>query len=341
MTFITGKELDNTIRALLKSKEVRCAVAFWGFGASELLRSAGNRNIRIICNLRSGATNPGEIEKLEKSGILVLQNDSLHAKVYINDKHAVVTSANVSSNGLGLEGNETARWIEAGVLTSDIRNVNEWFEDLWVNSRAITKNDLREAKRTWKLHRKHKPTASFRDYDIEVAINSKSLPLVSWYDYSDWTANEESVKRQIGLYDDTIEDRINNSIDIEHEADSNLFKDSKWVLQFRIKKDNRIAANPGFYWTYSGPFIRKAFYYDDNKKSLKDCVLEAESTPPIPFNTTDRIFQKAFKDIIEDDKYKTLLDDMEKNMPWFKPRKNKMVQFWRDLHKHYMSMCNE
>lgn len=39
------------------------------------------------------------------------QSDYLHAKVYIGQEAAIVTSANASANGLGLEGHEQACWL--------------------------------------------------------------------------------------------------------------------------------------------------------------------------------------------------------------------------------------
>ena len=49
----------------------------------------------------------------------ILQNDQLHAKVYIFDDTAFVGSSNASTNGLSEEGNELAGWMEANAVITD------------------------------------------------------------------------------------------------------------------------------------------------------------------------------------------------------------------------------
>jgi phosphatidylserine/phosphatidylglycerophosphate/cardiolipin synthase-like enzyme len=62
--------------------------------------------------LRSGATNPYEIEKLVRRGVLVFSRPHLHAKMIIADRKVIVGSANVSNR---------ARRIldEAALITTD------------------------------------------------------------------------------------------------------------------------------------------------------------------------------------------------------------------------------
>jgi hypothetical protein len=79
-----------------------CAVAFWGKRSETLIDSDRRRNVKLICNLKMGGTNPNVVRKIPRD--LVKQIDTLHAKVYIGDNFAGVTSANASANGPGLEG---------------------------------------------------------------------------------------------------------------------------------------------------------------------------------------------------------------------------------------------
>jgi hypothetical protein len=119
--FLTGQLLQEAIRDVLKSANVRCAVAFWGRGAEKSF-GAKISNVKIICNLNMGGTNPEPIKILSKDvrRFELRQCDTLHAKVYIGDQSAVVTSANNSTNGLGVEGALTKGWIEAGVCLTEI-----------------------------------------------------------------------------------------------------------------------------------------------------------------------------------------------------------------------------
>ena len=120
MEFLYEDELDQAIKAILGEDECCAAVAFWGKGASDLLKKKNRgAKAKIICNLMSGGTNPYEVEKLMKIAHVKQLND-LHAKVYIGRDSSIVASANVSGNGLGLEGLEQNRWREAGLKSKDL-----------------------------------------------------------------------------------------------------------------------------------------------------------------------------------------------------------------------------
>jgi hypothetical protein len=142
MAFIAGTAFSAEVKGLLSSEgSIDCAVAFWGKGAEKWLPHDG-RKVRIVCNLALGGTNPAVIRTLlERNGVAVFVNDLLHAKVYLGEKTVIVGSANASTNGLGLEGRESAVLSEAGVLLSDADNVNlarSWFEGIVRESRRIT-----------------------------------------------------------------------------------------------------------------------------------------------------------------------------------------------------------
>ena len=121
MKFLFDAELRAAVQNLQRKRQWYCAVAFWGRGAEELTRGIGHDNVKIICNLKSGGTNPYVIEVLQHQN--VRQNDLLHAKVYLGDNAAIVCSANASANGLGFEGREQyVRRIELkteGVVTTN------------------------------------------------------------------------------------------------------------------------------------------------------------------------------------------------------------------------------
>lgn len=136
--------------------EVCAAVAFWGAGAESLVANDA-RKVKIVCNLRSGATNPQTVEILRATSHIELrQHDSLHAKVVFTRAAAIVGSANMSGNGLNLEGSELQGWEEAGISTSDaaeLREIRTWFEHIWAGSRDITDTDIEKARITWNERR--------------------------------------------------------------------------------------------------------------------------------------------------------------------------------------------
>jgi len=156
--FISGKDNTTAIRELIeKSDKLYCAVAFIGKESEELLR---NKKGKIICNLDSGSTNPFVIETLLKEkNFSVKNNPLLHAKVYLNKSQAIVSSANLSANGLGHEGeSELKGWHEAGIIIKqkeEINNIYKWFQSMWISDECknIESADIINAKKIWTSNR--------------------------------------------------------------------------------------------------------------------------------------------------------------------------------------------
>jgi hypothetical protein len=158
--FIHGKSNTKEVQTFLSTeKEKSIAVAFVGVGLSSKLKGSA----RILCNVTSGATNPKEIARLlERDGIEVRNNSLLHAKVYIDENHLIVGSANLSTNGISLE-RECEGWTEASICSTDtqlIAEAEEWFEILWDEAEKITDTMLKEAQAAFDERRKRRPWPS-------------------------------------------------------------------------------------------------------------------------------------------------------------------------------------
>lgn len=154
--FISSSNYIDSVRKVLEQTgQVDIAVAFWGRGAAELL-SGSNKRYRILCNLRSGGTNPKEVEVLIRNGHDVLLLDDLHAKVVVGDAAAIAGSANFSTNGLNIESAEFDGWQEAGFWTDrprDLREMRGWFESQWKRGHEVTARALDEAQANWDKRR--------------------------------------------------------------------------------------------------------------------------------------------------------------------------------------------
>ena len=77
----------------------RCAVAFWGPAAAA---QAAARSARVVLDVSMGCTSRNALLALgvpHSRNVKVL--DGLHAKLYIADDCAILTSANASGNALG------------------------------------------------------------------------------------------------------------------------------------------------------------------------------------------------------------------------------------------------
>lgn len=157
----SGRAIAAQIQHLVDqeiTQPLRLAVAFWGLGADYTLRG----HCRIICDLASGACNPSVIATLlERDNTVVLQLAGLHAKVVVGSAGAVVSSANMSTNGLGAEGADASGTIEAGYFvaqgTSQYSRVAAWFEEQWVQADEISPEDLAAAVERWAWRKRELP----------------------------------------------------------------------------------------------------------------------------------------------------------------------------------------
>jgi hypothetical protein len=178
----SGRAIAAQVQLLVDqevAQPVRLAVAFWGAGADFRLRGA----CRIICDLASGMCNPAVIASLlDRDNTVVLQLAGLHAKVVVGSAGAVISSANMSTNGLGAEGADTSGTIEAGYFvtpgTLDHRRVAAWFEEQWAHATLISQDDLAAAALRWTCRNREMPTLetiSDRSSPSAFAIDPRML----------------------------------------------------------------------------------------------------------------------------------------------------------------------
>ncbi len=155
--FLTGLELSAAIRHVLSGQRIRCAVAFWGDGAADLLSTCRPNSIqmaRIVCDISMGNTSPTELKRLGAPDNRSLKfHDRLHSKVYISSAGAVVGSANASTNGIGFKDGKPAGLTEAGTLYSPDEpgwiKASAWFDELYNEAKPIDAEALARVWRNW------------------------------------------------------------------------------------------------------------------------------------------------------------------------------------------------
>lgn len=164
--FVAPDQYKQRLEQLLDDEQdLSLAIAFWGEGAVELISSRPGKNFHILCNLKSGGTNPYVIRELcelaasSDARIQIRQCDKLHAKVAVGNRKTLIGSANLSGNGLGLGDRCIAHWLEAGVLTSDeavVGGARNWFNELWQSNavRVIEDEDIEAAVNVWTQNRR-------------------------------------------------------------------------------------------------------------------------------------------------------------------------------------------
>jgi hypothetical protein len=148
--FVDGPGLNERLNIVLRSAPpADFAVAFWGAGAAEALGIQDGTEMRIVCNLVSGGTNPEEIRNLRKRGADVRQLNDLHAKIGVIGDMSFVGSSNMSANGLGAEGDD-AGWREVNVVYDNVRpEIAGMFETFWNAAMQINEPDLEAAAAAW------------------------------------------------------------------------------------------------------------------------------------------------------------------------------------------------
>lgn len=172
--------LENLQGLINDAQNVSMAVAFWGAGSESIFKDWNGKSLRIICNLALGGTNPTVIgELMKRKNTEVLQLDDLHAKLVLTEKAMIVGSANISSNGLGLEDGEAAGFRELGILSRNkgqLDGARVWFDEIWnKKARKIAPSDLDAAQEAWKKRRKARPKIKFSDSKSLLDMTASEL----------------------------------------------------------------------------------------------------------------------------------------------------------------------
>lgn len=163
----TSADVRRTIIDIFRaSKGRRVAItAFVGSGAEAYLPKP--EGMELVCWPAAGGTNPIAIRQLIKRGVQVEFADKLHMKVYwTEDKGAVVTSANLSTNALG-----SGNLQEIGVLLpSEYVDIDRILQS--IKRRLVSKKELLELD---KVH---------HDYQTRNRVTrgkSSGLSFPEWY----------------------------------------------------------------------------------------------------------------------------------------------------------------
>ena len=327
MNFVFGSKLTDSIQAITKKDDLRCAVAFWGHDAASLLKVPAGHKVRAICNLKSGGTNPYVILKLRRRrGWIFKQCDTLHAKVYLSKGGALVGSANASANGLALEGREQESWIEAGMRVTkkeDLKAIDDWFEFQWntVSSR-IANDDIQEAITQWKNRQRLR---------VPPVLPPPEMPLPTWYiDRGDIEPEVANIRKALKTeYNAAIRRQIVEGVDATGAADFAALKSGRRVLYWKRNDKGVVDQKEPMYWIELGQSIRRAYRYRGYKK-LENVVLGKKIKAPQGLDPESRKFRAAFTRTMNGKKYTALRADY--SGAWFTAHRLKLIQeFWADM----------
>lgn len=259
-----NKEIEEI---LLHTNNVNCAVAFIGEKAEDLFKNV--KSGRVVCNLDSGCTNPETIKHLqENTKIEIRNNPKLHAKVYISEQAVIISSSNLSANGLGYEGDEITGWIECGYKIdskTEILKINTWFRTLWDNSKVITENDLLNAQSQWEKRRKNRPqrtnnnSFSTRVHDQDNSLFNRKIFFAITYE----TMSNEALAKSNELEEDS-----SGPINFIYEDWDDLPEDS-YLINIHISTKNRLE----FLGLCKSPEKKKLVSYTLENKEVKNLFI--------------------------------------------------------------------
>jgi hypothetical protein len=164
--FLSGNDIALRVRTSIHASDaVDLGVAFWGKGAIDLLGFGKNlENVRVICDLYSGACNPDVLIKMLSRNAKIWTKDGFHAKVYLTQDEAVIGSANASANGLCEEDNELEGAQEAAVSVRDgqtLLRVRQWFDAQLVTAHRVGIKEVKTYRANWRARRQERPQRQF------------------------------------------------------------------------------------------------------------------------------------------------------------------------------------
>ncbi|RLE59252.1 MAG: hypothetical protein DRN53_07335 [Thermoprotei archaeon] len=161
------KRLNEALSAIAPIQELDIATAFVGENISNILRNmlADNYHVRVLVGLHLGAIDPKALKDLLdiNTEVKVYMASTFHPKIYIVRKArglengewlAIVGSANLSRAGL-IDNIEANVAIQAASNSSIIREIAEYFEELWTSSisKELDKELLKKFEQSWSLGR--------------------------------------------------------------------------------------------------------------------------------------------------------------------------------------------
>lgn len=330
--FLHSEELNKAVCEIAQEDGAKLAVAFWGRGSLDLV----SQSAKIICNLKMGGSNPHELQKIEKkiSPDNIRQCDTLHAKVYLGRSKAIITSANASTNGLGLEGGEQEGWLEAGALITDIAPIHDWFDALWEDedTKSISAADWKATEAAWSARQRRKPTLrSFRDFDVTQA----RLPMVLPATHRGWDCNEKALSASGNAENKTLRNRIDLSVEVLNKSDLPVME-NRWHFYWepRTTPPYMPKKRQSFWWTFMGSeFLEDAFKWT-GMDDYSDALLPAEEQPPAPFDANNTQFSEAFRNVISRPEF-SFLRIIYNETEWYKNSEKILRDFWMAVKNEY------
>ena len=273
------------------ARHVDAAIAYIGKGGARFLPlRRGDRLVvdMSLATVKSGGTDPFEIEKLMKRSVVVFSRRNLHAKMVIADDTVLVGSANVSKNS-----RETLD--EAAILTKEyaaVRRAHEFFDRICTE--PVRPKYLRECKAAYKPPRGTGRRIS-RTGKSKRATHAK-LWIVNLVDYysipeSEIERYDESERKARELIKDTARSKLTNFHWSHKPKMADELETGDWIIQCIKHKDKTITVEPPAQFLWIDHYIR-------NNKTGKERYVFHLETPKRGQTMNWSAFRQAAKSVL-------------------------------------------
>lgn len=256
-TLLINTRLWATIRKRFRSRaRIAAAVAYIGRGGAKLLPlKKGDRLVvdMSLPTVRSGATDPREVEKFVDRGVDVFTRRYLHSKLVVGDTFAIVGSANASTRSRDLLD-------EAAVLTNDalvVRRAKDFINRLCTE--PVRSEYLKECKREYRPPRigrgvRQRGVAHERVRHAKLWI----VPLQLGFSIpeSELRRYERGVSRANDLVADIDKSRVDNFFWPYRPRMADELERGDWIIQTVKQLDGSIRVQPPAQLLFVDSYVR-------------------------------------------------------------------------------------
>ncbi|MDH2382080.1 hypothetical protein [Bradyrhizobium sp. CER78] len=139
----------------------------------------------------------------------------MHAKVIWTERQAIVSSANISSNGLPEEEEGAGGLIEAGLMVTDagqLVQIAAWFDRQYKAAKRISATDLRKARearlvKVWGKPRVRRSFIEALEDNAAQEFKQQKISFALWTDYTSQAENGEA-RRHFRESAETLEETL-------------------------------------------------------------------------------------------------------------------------------------
>lgn len=258
-SLLISDDIWRVLPGLVKStKHIDAAIAYFGQDGAKLLPLKRGDCLVVDMSpatVKTGSTNPYEIEKLIKRGVKVFTRPNLHAKIVIVDKKVLVGSANVSKNSRD-------NLDEAAILTDDpitVKRAKEFLARICIE--PVFQEYLDRCKSFYKPPRivgKRSSTGE-RTRRVEHA----KLWLVNLVDYlsipdSEVETFDKSKDKALALLGDTKQTTLETFHWPHKPKMANELETGDWIIECIRHKDKSVSVYPPARLIFIDHYIRNS-----------------------------------------------------------------------------------